>query len=302
MTAYANVHAFMAMVRAANPTYERWVRSSLRPLIAVLNANNGTAQQVCTAIAALPADKIARYLDPLYALLADYPGMPANAGAHLALGALNQTEAHLYSQVPLPGNFNPGAALQANRVFAVSNNIIPCGQTVEQYILANANAVSVLLIHLSDRQPGMERLFNGRDTLTHIVSVLRVARLRGCPVCALTMSNLRDVCNEMAQQYNLFANSTRIYEPAHHTSSHADFINFVTARPNLVVMGFDGAICVPANIFGTNQNDAHGQLVRPLLTRANIVLSRATIVSNDNLSIIASSSMGQAEYGPLFST
>lgn len=302
MPAYANIHTFMAMVRIANPTYERWVRSSLRPLIAVLNDNNGTAQQVCAAIAALPADKVARYIDPLYFLLADYPNMPANAGGNLNVGALHQTQAHHFTQAALPGNFNPAAALQANRVFVTSNNIVPLGQTMEQYILANDATVSVLLIHLSGIVGGMERVYNGRTTIQHIVSVLRVARLRGCPVCALTMDAARDVCNPMAQDYNLVANRTRIYEPQHHTSSRADFIAFVTARANLVVMGFDGAVCVAANLFGTNQNDTNGQLVRPLLTRANIVLSRATIVSNDLLSSIASPSMGRDEYGPLFLT
>jgi len=301
MPAYAHLPAFLALVRAANPSYERWVRSSLRPLIAVLNSNTGTAQQVCAAVAALPAIKVARYLDALYFLLADYPAMPADPGAHLNLGALGKTQAHHYAQAVMPPNFNPIGA-QNNRVFAVSPNILPLGQSVEQYILANHATVSVLLIHLSDHAEGMQRPYNGRTTLAHINSVLRVARVKGCPVCALTMKADREVCPPLATEYNLFVARTRLYEPLHHTSGHVDFINFLTARANLVVMGFDGAICVPANLFGTNQTNPDGTYLRPILTRTNVVLSRATLVINDNLSSVASPTMGAAEYGPLFNT
>lgn len=301
MPAYANIHVFMAMVQVANPSYERWVRSSLRPLIAVLNSNTGTAVQVCNAVAALPADKIARYLDPLYFLLADYPGMPATAGNNLNLGTLGRTEAHHYARAVMPANFNP-VGPQAGRVFAISPAILGLNQTIEQYILANHATVSVLLIHLSGVVDGMQRVYNGRTTLAHIISVLRVARLKGCPVCALTMNAAHDVYAPMATEYNQFAMRTRIYEPLHHTSSHVNFTNFLGARANVVVMGFDGAICVPANLFGTDQRDANGQYIQPIITRANVVLARAQLVINDNLSSVASPSMGANEYGPLFNT
>jgi hypothetical protein len=301
MAVYAQVANFMIQVRSANLNYERFTRSSLRPLLAVLNNVNGTAQQVCQAIAALPADKTLRYLDPLYYLLSNYPGLPANAATNLNLAPLSKTEAHYYSQVPMPGNFNP-AGPQAGRVFATTQNILPLGLTLEQYIIENHALVGVLLIHLSDVVVGMELMFNGRSTLTHIKSVIRVARLMGCPLCCLTMKATADVCAPLAPEYNQVGGRVRVLEPRTHTSNDVNFTTFVAAQQNLVVMGFDADVCVFANVFGSNEPNPGPAFRPPLLTQTNIVMSRAALVSNRNISSIASPSMGANEYGPLFNT
>jgi hypothetical protein len=299
MAVYADVANFMIQVRAANPNYERWGRSSLRPLLAVLNNANGTAQQVCQAIAALPADKTLRYLDPLYYLLSNYPGLPANAVTNLNLNLtlLSKTAAHRYPQVSMPGNFKPDGP-QSGHVFATTKTT-PLNRTLEQYIIENHAVVGVLLIHLSDWVKGMELMFDGRATLTHINSVIRVARLMGCELCCLTMNANADVCAELVSEYNQIGHRVKVLEPTTHTSSDLKFTTFIARQENLVVMGFDAAICVFANVFGSNDRD-QGAFRPPLLTQTNIVMSRAALVSDGNISSAASHSMGQAEYGPLW--
>jgi hypothetical protein len=77
--------------------------------------------------------------------------------------------------------------------------------------------------------------------------------------------------------------------------------NFVTQRANLVVMGFDGSVCVFANVFGANEYMAPltpqftPPFRPPLVSLANVVMSRAGIVTNGPLYSPASSSFGAAE-------
>ena len=301
MPAYALLQNFMNMVHAANPTFERRVRSSLRPLITILASPTGTAAQVSMAVGALPVDKVNRYLTPLYYLLATYPGLPMNAPTQLHMGVLGDANAARYPQTPMPGNFNP-VGPPNQRVF-VTPASASLGVTLEQFILLNHATTSVLLIHLSSVQAGMERMFNGRSTIEHINSVLQVARLKNCPLCVLTMEGGSDVCPALRAQFNLFPVRTRVYEPVHHTGLHLPaYINFATARPNLVVMGFDAGVCVFANAFGSSQTMGPGLgYCPPLATLADVIMSRAALVSNGTINS-NSATFGQAEYGPLFNT
>jgi hypothetical protein len=145
----------------------------------------------------------------------------------------------------------------------------------------------------------MELLFGGRSTLTHINSVLRVGRVTNCPLFVLTMSNAADVCAPLVTEYNQFAISTRVYEPATHTTNDPLFLNFIAAHQNLVVMGFDAGVCVFANVFGCDERNPDNSFRTPLLSSANIVMSRAALVSNGNVWSM-SPTLGQAEYGPIF--
>lgn len=301
MPAYAQLQNFMNMVRAANPTFERRTQSSLHPLITILASPTGTALQVSAAIGALPIAKVNRYLNALYYLLATYPGLPANAPNQLHLGALGCTNAAQYPQTAMPGNFNP-VGLPGGRVF-VTPASASLGLTLEQFILLNHATTSVLLIHLSSEQPGMEFTFNSRTTIQHINSVLQVARLKNCPLGVLTMEAGSDVCASMRAQFNLFPVRTRVYEPVHHTGLHLPaYTNFATARANLVVMGFDAGVCVFANVFGSSQTMGPGLgYCPPLATMANVVMSRAALVSNGTINS-NTATFGQAEYGPLFNT
>ncbi len=300
MAVYAHLNNFLRSVRAANPTFEKHKTSSLRPLINILNSPTGTANQVLNAVAALPTAKTARYLDALYYLLANYPGLPLNAASRLNMPALAKTNTARYTQTQMPNNFNPQGP-QNGRVFVTpQSQFINC--TVEQFILNNATTTGILLIHLSSWQNGMDTTFNGRSVVQHITSVLRVGRLKGCPVCVLTMEADSDVCAEMRAEFNQFPAVTRVYEPNHHMgSSHQHFRDFVTARQNLVVMGFDACVCVFANVFGANEKMPDNSYRPPLATLANVVMSRATLVTTGTVNS-QSATMGAAEYGPLFNT
>lgn len=131
----------MNMVRAANPAFERHVRSSLHPLIAILSSPTGTAAQVNAALGTLPVDKVNRYVTALYYLLATYPGLPANAPNQLHLGALGCANAARYPQTVMPGTFNPVGAPGA-RVF-VTPASASLGINLEQFILLNHATTSV---------------------------------------------------------------------------------------------------------------------------------------------------------------
>lgn len=309
MPAYAQLNQFMNLVRTANPTYERVASrtfgtigtSSLRPLIAILGDHAGTAIQVANAIGQLPTVKVKRYLTPLYHLLATYPGLPPATADNLNMGALAQSNAALYQQTVMPANFTPTAPNPNNLRFVTPVSAFQ-NQTIEQYMLINRATTSVLLIHLSGVVGGMQTLFEGRSTIQHIVSSLRVARLLALPVCALTMDANADVCAPMQGEYAQLPNTTRVFVNDRHTGAHMpQFLNFVTARPNLVVMGFDAGICVFANVFGCTDILANGTFSPPLSTLANVVMSRATLVSTTPISS-NTPTFGQAEYGPLFQT
>jgi hypothetical protein len=301
-----NLTDFMQFVHTANPTYERRVRSSLHNLVKILNDAMGNPNQVCNAIAALPADKVNKYIDALYYLLATYPGLPADACTHLHLGPLGKTNAVKYRRTPVPGNFNP-VGQQNLRVF-VKPQSKSLNRTVEQFILEHSANTSVILIHLSEADvAGMDTTFNNRSTLTHICSVLRVARLMNCPICALTMK-ANAVCLPMQKEFDNFSNSVTVREPNSHVGSiHARFRNFARNRRNMVVMGFDACICVFANVFGANERmapryqDDQPPYRPPLVSLANIIMSRATLATGRDIAV-QTPSYGQEEYGPLFNT
>ena len=301
MPAYVQLATFKKFVLTANPTFQRVKASSLAPLLAVLANVNGTAQQVGQAIAALPVAKVNRYLDALYYLLATYPGLPNNAVDNLHLGPLNQTAAVFYTQTAVPANYAPGA-VQAQRVLVVPPSVARA-QTIEQFLFHNRMTTGIVLIHLSAVQPGMENVYNGRTTLAHMTSVLQDGRLLNCPVCVLTMDNANNLCHPLLAEYNSFANRTRVYEHGGHMGGiSADFRNFAAARANLVVMGFDACVCVFANVFGANERMPPNNAYRPpLISMANVVMSRAALVTRDRISS-TSRTMGEAEYGPLFNT
>src|SRR5205807_3113521 len=106
MARYKHLVTFMADVRRANPTFEGWVKSDLRPLIRVLEDNNGNAGQVQLALQALSAAKVAKYRDAIWYLQATYPAL---APMTLALGALGKTHAARYTRAMLLANYDPGA-------------------------------------------------------------------------------------------------------------------------------------------------------------------------------------------------
>lgn len=306
MAVYPAAHManFMRLVRAANPGFNR-PRSSLDGLIGVLESAAGTGTQVCNAVAGLPIAKTKRYIDALYYLLSTYAGLPANPAANMNLGTLNETEAVLYTQTPMPATFQPSGP-QATRVFCTPPNAAQ-GMTLEQFLIDNRANTGLILIHLSGVVNGMNnKIFNDRSCLTHMTSVLKVARLCNVGLCVLTMDNTSDVCVPMRAEYNQYPASTRVYEPHHHMGSiDANFTNFATGNTNCVVMGFDAGICVFANVFGADERMGAGPAFpyrAPISTLTNVVMSRAGLVTANTVTTVASPTMGQAEYGPIWNT
>lgn len=280
-------------------------KSSLQPLMAILNDANGTAIQVYLAITRLPRDKAQKYRDALGYLLISYPGMALGGIVleDLISQPINQTRAAFFRQTPMPPDFNP--APPGPKVLVQPMSHWTDGSIV-QYLLANADTTNVLLIHLAGRDSeGMDERFNGRTTREYLVSAMRVARVMGCPAAAMTVGRAgADPLFPalLAEFQQLPANLQNIFHEDHaHSCTHQPACAaFLQSRPNCVVMGFDGTICVVANVFGSPERvGGAGTAYKPaVVSLANVVMSRATLVSNGNL-YAQTPTMGRLEYGPL---
>ena len=292
MAAYQEINDFMQLVRAENANFERWKKSSLRPLINILNDSAGNANQVSGALANLPAPKINKYLDALYYLLATYPGLTAN---DLHLPTMGKTNAARFTRTALPATFNPQVPVQ-DRLVAQSAFL---GQTVEQYLIDNAAGTGVILIHLSGFQPAMSDVYNSRRVVDHMNSVLRVAKAKNCDLCIL-YQNAPPVCAELQATANAFNGTTLAHvHPQHMGARDQAFYNFATNHTNCVVMGFDACVCVRANLFGSTETmPLGGGYVAPVVSLTNVVTSRAVLVCNGPISPIAD----RGEWGVLTDT
>lgn len=277
MPAYQKLQKFMQLVNAANPKFEKWKKSSLRPLINVLNDINGTFTQAQQALAALPAAKATKYRKALYYLLGTYPGL-APFAASITFANLGKLNAARFTQTALPNSYNPDLPA-LNRVMPPSAFL---NLTVEQYLFINP-ATGIVLIHMSDHDAGMDEIFEGETCLEHIKSVLRVAKKMGCDVCALFMKDDLPVLAALDTEYKAFKSHKKVTEvlekKLHMGTTNQNFLTFLQKHPTVVVIGFDGTICVPANMFGSAEKAFDGNWARPLTTVANVVTSRAMIVS-----------------------
>lgn len=289
MPPYAQLVTFMADVRRANPHFERWVQSSLRPLINVLRDANGTAIQVQQALLNLPADKVAKYRDAIWYLQATYPGL---APMTLPMGNLGRTQAARYRRAPLAHNYDPGARPpRRNHPQSAWLN-----RTVEQWLLRTNHSRGILLIHLSDFQPPMNDVFNGRRVVDHMNSVLRIGRLRGCDLLCLYMHG-NPVCAELADAANAFgASKTDLCIANQHMGGSSPiYRTFARTHHNVVVMGFDANVCVNANLFGSPELMPDNSFVPPLTSLTNVVTSRAVLVTDG----VIYPPNNQQEYGVL---
>lgn len=312
MPAYqgAQMARFRVLLRAVNPSIDSGLaarvfgRSSLQPLMAILNNANGTAVQVYLAISRLPRDKQEKYRNALTYLLRSYPGM-ALGGIQLD-DLLNQdipqTRAALYRRTAPPPGFDPDA--QPKVLIQPFSSWLD--GSVVQYLIANAAATTVMLIHLGSADSGgMGARFNGRTTREYLVSAMRVARVMGCPTAAITIGArgnppLFPALNAEFEQLPVDQRHVFHHDTQHVCTHQQACAAFLTSRPNCVVMGFDGTICVVANVFGSGERvgDRHSAFKPPVLTFTNVVMSRATIVVDGGL-YAQTPTFGRAEYGPL---
>jgi hypothetical protein len=280
----------MQLVRMANPHYERIKRSSLRPLLAVLDSATGTAMQVQGALGALPQAKALRYKDALYYLVGTYGGLQAN---HIPLGAPGKTNAARFTRTQLPNPYRPQLP-HLERVVAPSAFL---NQTVEQYLLSTNDDVGVLLIHLTNHDPSLDLVFNTWKVVDHINSVLRVARLRGFELCVLHQQN-PPVCAALQAEADAFVARTNCHVHPHHMGGHnGHFLAFAQGHDCVVVMGFDACVCVRANMFGSPEQE-NGAFVTPLIVQTDLVTSRAVLVTAGNIT----PNSHRGEFGVLYNT
>lgn len=291
MPQYTRLKDFMALVRAANPSYSNWVKSSLKPLEELLAKEDCSPQKVNHEIQRLsstPDDcystKANRYKDALYFLECTYPGTgPVKV---LSGGAGGASSAMMYLKTALEPTLQAAHPLFVNPVQAAHVRV---GAPVEEFILGHPDlALGVLLIHLSEYQAAMDRTYCGWKAVDHMRSVLRVAGLRGLQVCVLHMVG-PPVCarlNEVLQGCKAII----IHEPQHHSGFfNRAFDAFLSVHDAVVVLGFDADICVHANMFGTPDRLPDGTLPPALVNRVSVVTSRPLLVTTGTIN--------KAEYG-----
>ena len=292
MPAYAQIVNFMALVNGVNDHFERVKTSSLRPLIDILNDINGNAGQVDQALAAVPVAKTQKYAAALYYLVGNYPGVNPN---QLNLGPLGKTDAARFTQTPVPANYDPTPPA-GHRVVAQSAFL---NQTVEQFLIAN-QGTGIILIHVSNLVPEMQDVFNNLRVVDHMNSVLQVGLDNGADLCVLHQVN-PPVCAELQVAANGYAGARRTdchVHPQHMGSRNPNFAAFATTHANLVVMGFDAAVCVRANMFGAQEALPAGGWVPPLISQANLISSRAVLATGGTIGPFHH----QGEFGVLFNT
>jgi hypothetical protein len=281
MPKYQKIDVFMTFVKAVNPRFEKVKTSSLRPLINILNNNSGTAQQAGQALSALPGAKATKYRKALYYLLGSYPGLEAYA-QNITFANLGKLNAARFTRTALPDDYDPQLP-KLDRIVPPSSSL---NITVEQYLFSNADA-GIILIHMSDHDDGMDQVFEGDSCLDHIRSVLHVAKKMRCDVCTLYMKDGLPVLPALATEYADLKSKctvTEVLEKNKHMGTTTDtFLQFAQNHNKLVVIGFDGVICVPANLFGGAEKTSSGSWALPLTTISTIVTSRAIIVSKGQL-------------------
>ncbi len=275
---------FMKRARWSNDHFEKWKNSSLHALIAVLNSDDGSALKVQTALLTIPQGKIVKYKDAFYYLLQTYPGLPSGS---VGWGALKETNAALFPKVDVPRTYNPRSRVASERIVKGTPPTAFLGQTCESFLLNNANASNgVILIHLDHHHAPMDTMYNGYKVVDHINSVLRVARLTNADLCVLHMAADQPVSDKLSDSVDLFDNPTIVFRGTGHMGSvDSRFRDFAAAHTNCIVMGFDGTICVHANIFGAPEYTDREETrpARPLITLTNVITSRAVLVTSGAL-------------------
>jgi len=136
-------------------------------------------------------------------------------------------------------------------------------------------------------------------------SVLRVAKRRNVPIYVLNMSGGPTALGE-ANNYPAALKTQGLVKKQHSGQHAPNFRAWLGGKNNVVVMGFDGTICVDANLFGSDDpiEQAYGvgpshlynplgaieelrntvvNFARPLVTATNVVTSRALLATTGQL-------------------
>lgn len=285
MAKYEATHKteLMKRIGLVNTSFSKWKTSSLKPLIDILDATGGTATQVRDAINALPTDKKQKYSEALVWLRMTYPGLPAmqltggtglgkrNAAQFLRTLALHERYAKDYTgekaaALYAKGGWAPTAATASNFL----------GKSLEHYILETAG-LGAVMIDVGDKVPQMDLVVDGASHLDHLNSTMRALAFKGAPLCVLHQKD-STVCAELATAANR-CTTTYVKVPTGHMGGASQvFQDFVDRFTTVVVMGFDGDVCVGANVFGSPELRPDRTLIEPIITKANVVTSRAVLV------------------------
>lgn len=295
MPAYAQVDEFLKRVEWSNDHFESHKNSSLHALLALMRKADCSLIKVTAELNKIPQDKIGKYRDAMYYLVSTYPGLKADAIQWPAPGGAN---AALYTKTKLPDNYNQNAYKAFDVVKGNPPNSF-LDMTCERFLLSSNENNGVIVIHCGHFQKPMKIDYAGRPVIDHMNSVLRVAKLTGAGLCVLHMTKDLPVCKELKDAVDDFDNAEVVYQPKGHMGSvNLKFENFAKGRDNCVVMGFDGTVCVHANIFGAPEPELTPppDFALPLITLTNVVTSRAVIV-NDGVLL---PKRGGQELGVLF--
>ncbi|MFO7854135.1 MAG: hypothetical protein R6V44_02735 [Paracoccaceae bacterium] len=293
---YANLQDFMVRVRRANPNYEHVVRSSLHGLVGYLSSPGFAPAGVPSRVVAVPAGKRRKYREAMHRLIVDVtplsysvvfgaegPQRRAVRFAHVAQAQWPDVFARTYDTVEALGQSGDA---YAQAVVAGAPPALATADSVEQFMIENAGTTGVVMIHLNDTQAGYARAIDGQRTIEHVISVLRVAEMLDMPVMNLAQNQaLPPVAPELVPVWNDLRNKRTVVQPHGHMGDGDPAFNLWAERlQNVVVTGYDAEVCVHANIFGapehSRSDDRRGiRRLRPLTTVANVISSRAIVVS-----------------------
>jgi hypothetical protein len=295
MAAYKELDNFKLRITNVNDHFESHKNSSLHGLLALLESDTLKTLDVIKELLKLPEGKVTKYRDAIDHLLATYPMLTP----HMLPGkALKEARAARFPKVMI--DLQNG---DAKKFVKGTPPTAFLDMTCEGFLANNAGSNNgVVLIHLCAYSPGLDNVYNGKKVIDHIKSVLSVAASTNTPVCSLSMTDGREICTELQDVYKAHPNTTSVfYRGGHMGTPHDDFFNFVNTKDNCIVLGFDGTVCVHANIFGGHGHETRlGQPAPPIITLANVITSRAVLSTVGDLR--PKQNWDNNEYGVLFGT
>lgn len=319
MVWYREIFGFLMRVRQADAR-TNLATGPLKNLIEVLNRDHYSPEDVRRNIQTLAATSDATYLtlankfrQALWYLQETYPIKTDKWVSVVPNESLSS--AAYYEKTNMPANFNtyqipPQTLTEQEEIEATKQKIIRqasgidrtltiedtdhlmtkncwLGKTIEEHIITSDYKPGVILIHLGDYRNGMETMIDGYPVVEHIKSVLRVAQKEDGDLCNLHMTQDKNICNELRNDVAAFAANriVDISEPERHMGGrHQAFRDFVKNHNYVIVMGFDADICVRANLFGAPEHYGNKHTtVPPILSMANVVTSRAVLVSKGQI-------------------
>jgi hypothetical protein len=310
MPKYPKVHLdeFKRLLKVANPgiglNAKVFGKSSIQPLMAILDDDAGNAQKVATAITTVAntadgtyGNKANKYKEALYYLQRTYP-VPTGSIVGVKANQAKAVKLHRSGREPSVKTWRKYEEDNARSwqpvadggiELATASRIEALAGTVEEYILSQPLNTGVVVIHLQGYQTGMNRVYDGWKAVDHMRSVLRVAAAAHMPLCTLKVQGGESVCPELQLPRDLFGEQIAPYV-ARHSGFHSDeYRDFVTSKENIILMGFDADVCVHINMFGgpelmdatdeEKRTNKPSRTVSGILSHCNVITSRPMLVA-----------------------